>query len=440
MNFLTNLNLNKNELQNAKIQNLAIAPTAPAKGQIYFNTVSNTFMGYDGAEWVSLGALGFSGNYNDLTNKPKIPQINDAAPSNTTTYSGSKTEVLLEGKVDKVEGKSLLSDAEIARLLTLTNYTLPTATANTLGGVRVGAGLSITNGVLSTAGGAAAEAVEWSNILNKPAFKTVATTGSFNDLIDKPAIPVNSDFTLAALADTSVTLPSNNQLLKWNGSSWVNWTPNFLTSAPVASVAGMIGDVVLEIQDVVDLQTTLDSKETKATVALKVSGAISTAKSYTDTSIANVIGGAPEALDTLKELGDVLQANESAYDGLLQVVGGKADKNYVDTELEFKADIEYVDTALDNFLPNTYVPTWEEITGKPLEFAPRKYVATIGDGDSSTLRVTHGLNTEDFTYVIKEATTKQMIIADCKIIDANSVDFVFGAPPSSEKYKVVIIG
>lgn len=56
--FLTNLNLNKNELQNAKIQNLAAAPSAPATGQIYFNTVDSALNIYDGAAWLQLAVGG----------------------------------------------------------------------------------------------------------------------------------------------------------------------------------------------------------------------------------------------------------------------------------------------------------------------------------------------------------------------------------------------
>ena len=69
-------------------------------------------------------------------------------------------------------------------------YELPTASATTLGGVKVGSGLSITNGVLSaTGGGGVADSVEWDKVQNKPNFANVATSGDYNDLINHPTIP-----------------------------------------------------------------------------------------------------------------------------------------------------------------------------------------------------------------------------------------------------------
>ena len=110
------------------------------------------------ANTADLASVAFSGNYNDLTNKPTIPTKTSDLTNNSNFVSN-------------------------------TSY----ATSSTGGVVKVGSGLSITNGVLSTTGGGVADAVEWNNVLNKPTFATVATSGSYNDLSNKPTIPTVND-------------------------------------------------------------------------------------------------------------------------------------------------------------------------------------------------------------------------------------------------------
>lgn len=91
---------------------------------------------------------------------------------NGLLYLWGKIKTLVGGKVDKVEGKGLSSNdftaAEKTKLERLENYTLPAAAADVLGGVKVGAGLSISQGVLSATGGGTADSVDWANIQNKP--------------------------------------------------------------------------------------------------------------------------------------------------------------------------------------------------------------------------------------------------------------------------------
>lgn len=49
-------------------------------------------------------------------------------------------------------------------------------------------------------------------------------------------------------------------------------------------------------------------------------------KIYTDTKIADLINGAPETLDTLKEVADAIQENETIVDALNAAIGNKVDK------------------------------------------------------------------------------------------------------------------
>ena len=55
MLFLTNINLNKNELQNAVIQNLVADPQNGRPGQIYYNSQAKTLKQFDGTTWNVVG-------------------------------------------------------------------------------------------------------------------------------------------------------------------------------------------------------------------------------------------------------------------------------------------------------------------------------------------------------------------------------------------------
>ena len=190
----------------------------------------------------------FSGDYNDLANKPTIPDTTNLATKNelknhtdnsnihvtssekskwnakldntdltnyaTKTYvtdeinkaslSGGTVDLTpyakkvdvnasLNNKVDKVVGKSLVDDAEIARLATINNYNDTDIKT------------SITN---------------INSELAKKANKSDSFSGSYNDLTDKPTIPNLTGY--AKTADVNASL--NNKVDKVVGKSLVSDT------------------------------------------------------------------------------------------------------------------------------------------------------------------------------------------------------------------------
>ena len=125
--FVTGINLNKNELQNARIQNLSSAPSSPVAGQIYFNTSTNVLYFYNGTDWVPasgsteviqdiigssvIGGTGLTATYNDTSGETTIDLDNTAVTHGSYGGSASKT---VSFTVDQQGRLTAASDANIS--------------------------------------------------------------------------------------------------------------------------------------------------------------------------------------------------------------------------------------------------------------------------------------------------------------------------------------
>lgn len=237
----------------------------------------------------------------------------------------------LNNKVDKEVGKGLSTNdfttAEKEKLEGLNNYTLPIASATVLGGVKVGAGLSVSNGVLSATGGGTADSVDWGNIQNKPSVFTPDThVHSYNDLTNKPTIPT-VDVTKKYVDDELLKkspvhehpYKPNSYMPDWDEiqNKPSTFTPathnhsyNDLTEKPnIPSIVGL-------------------AKET-----------------YVDAKVAEIVDSAPETLNTLNELSTALGNDPNFATTVANQIGTKASTEYVNAELGKKVNTEgYVAT------------------------------------------------------------------------------------------------
>lgn len=123
--FVTGINLNKNELQNAVIQNIGSAPSSPVAGQIYFNTSTNVLYFYNGAEWIPasgsteviqdvigssvIGGVGLTATYDDTAGETTIDL--DSTSVTSGAYGASNKAVSFT--VDQQGRLTAASDAMI---------------------------------------------------------------------------------------------------------------------------------------------------------------------------------------------------------------------------------------------------------------------------------------------------------------------------------------
>ena len=131
MLVLTNLNLNKNEIQNAVIQPLSSPPESPVLGQIYFDTTDNMLKIWDGSKWSD--AEDSDIEWDHIANKPSGLVIDESyvhTDNNYTTADKNKLTNIAEGAEVNVIDEIKVNGAVVSPTEKSVDITVPTTAAD----------------------------------------------------------------------------------------------------------------------------------------------------------------------------------------------------------------------------------------------------------------------------------------------------------------------
>ena len=182
-------------------------------------------------------------------------------------------------------------------------------------------------------------------------------------------------------------------------------------------------------------------------------------KTYVDEKVANLVGSAPETLDTIGELATALQENEDVVEVLNQAIMVKADKTYVDeliANIPAESDVVIVNCPDGSIISHTFEQVTTAVNNNKAVYAsiygttliPLNYIA----GDNSyvefhtiTTKVDENQNTvvqisglrinNDNTFIVKSTNLSSIIEnkKDRDLIVTYAQGSTFGVTHSTEE-------
>jgi hypothetical protein len=142
--YLANIDLSKNQILNAVVQNLAAAPSSPVAGQIYYDTVDDTVYLYDGATWLDLSASGVT-NLSFTRNGTTVTVSSDTGTDAILPVASTSLAGVMSA-TDKTKLDGVATGAEVNVATNLTEGT----TTNTTVDVNSSTGTNATLAAAST--------------------------------------------------------------------------------------------------------------------------------------------------------------------------------------------------------------------------------------------------------------------------------------------------
>ena len=472
--FLVGIDLNKNELSNAVIQNLATAPASPAAGQIYYNTSDNQLYIYNGTRWEVTGNAIQSGL---LSSRPSASTVDAGTIYYATdTYlfyysDGSTwTQTNAFGSVTAQTSYGASSGNGSATTYARADHThgtpaLGTATPNAIAGVTGSAGTATTPSKedhthaftpaadLSMAGykltalgtpTSSADAATKQYVddvaqgLNIHAASWAGTTANLNATYSNGASGVGATLTnagtQAAFSTDGISPSLNDRILVKNqttasqngiytlttvGSGSTNWVLTRATDFDQAvEIAG--GDF-----------TFVDNGSTLANTGWVCVNEVTTVG--TDPIVFQQFSGAGTytASNGVLLTGTNFTFAPESGKGLQTGANGAAIKLATTSGLNVTSDLAVGAGNGISVLTNTVAIDSAVVVSK--------YAANVGDGSATSITITHNLGTRDVVVTVYEATGSYAeVICDVNHATTNTITLLFSVAPTLNQYRVVV--
>jgi hypothetical protein len=422
--FLVSVDLNKNELLNARIQNLGSAPSSPVTGQIYYNTGDNTLYFWNGTEWIPTsgsqeviqdligssidGGVGLTKTYNDSTGVTTL----DLDDTTVTAGSyGSSTEIPTftvdaQGRLTAAGSTTISTDLDIASDSGTDTISLLSETLTVSGGE--GIDTSISAGTITISGEDASDTNKGIASFNSTDF---SVTNGHVSLAKDPVITLSGDVagsaTMTNLGDVTITTTVQPNSVALGTDTTGNY---------VATIAGTVNEI-----------TVTGSGSETAAVTIGLPDDVTVSGNLTVNGNLEVQGSINSISTTEVNIIDnkvVLNSN---------VTGAPSADAGIKVERGTSSDVEILwNETSDQWQLTNDGSNYHEIT--------RKFKQTLSTSATS-YALTHNLNTQDVVVQIYEvASPYQQVFTDVEHTNANTVTIKFATAPTAGEYRVVVIG
>jgi len=402
--YVTSINLNKNELINARIQNVSSAPSLPVTGQIYYNNSDNVMYYYNGrtapdGPWIPMsasteaiqdiigstivGGTGITAVYGDPAGTETISITNTGV---TAGAYGSATKIPTF-TVNAQGQLTLAGEADVATTLTINGDTGTT-------------GISLLSESLQVSGG---EGID------------VAVTNNTITIAGEDASTTNKG--VASFANADFTVTSGAVTIK-NVDLGTQTTGNY-----VAGIAGTANEV-----------TVSGSGSENASVTIGLPDDVTITNNLTVGGNLNVTGTINSVNTTQVNIVDNKINLNTDFTGTPVTDAG------IRVERGASADVEVLwNETEDKWTLTNNGTNYHEITRK---FKKDILLADATNSPTNTAFLfTHNLGSRDVSVQIYQtATPYAQVEADVERTSDNTTTIKFAVAPSDGEYRLVIVG